>query len=263
MTKVALAATLVVCLFPCAVASADRIPHTEVSTGPDGSITVTAEDTPDEIYMGTVAGGSDSCGYGDTRTGTCVYINSVGQPMIPETAECSFDFIPAYSGGGPDENHPPIFQVFCPRAPITMFLNGGSDYVHWSDSSFNAPISVHGGTGNDRIEYGHFTGSLFGDEDSDVIKPFGYVSAKDRGRGATAEDVTIMNGGSGDDLVIGVGSAFEDETDKLVGGDGKDRLLGLGGPDILVGGTGSPDLCNGGKGKDKASNSCERKVSIP
>jgi len=65
-------------------------------------------------------------------------------------------------------------------------------------------------------------------------------------------------GGSGPDGALGLGGK-----DVLKGADGTDGLCGGAGGDKLVGGPGGGDVCNGGPGHDRASGTCERKLSIP
>lgn len=67
------------------------------------------------------------------------------------------------------------------------------------------------------------------------------------------DNLSNMDGGSGDDLVFGHGGndilAGGDGEDKLVGGDGNDRLDGGWGDDVLFGGAGN-DVLIGGPGQD-------------
>ena len=98
-----------------------------------------------------------------------------------------------------------------------------------------------------------------------------------------------LNGGDGDDIVVGDNGAAglakgNGKKDKLLGGADKDRLFGDhqkvkggkrkgggkadkanggDGNDRLEGGPKRKDKCIGGKGKDKANRSCEIIVSVP
>lgn len=105
---------------------------------------------------------------------------------------------------------------------IVVNANAGNDIVHLlakRASEFDIPVTINGGSGDDKITSAGGDDLLNGDAGDDRISG-----------GAGAD---IVNGGSGDDRIHGNGGA-----DYLYGNDGDDRLTGGTGVDTLNGGTG-------------------------
>ena len=85
---------------------------------------------------------------------------------------------------------------------------------------------------------------------SDDRRP-GHRSAAVRRHGRSRRVITNLNGGTGNDLVLGTAVG-----DTLNGNNGNDCLVGGGGDDTLRGGAGT-DVCIGGGGANEKYNQCE------
>ena len=161
-------------------------------------------------------------------------------------------------------------------------LKGNGDELHGDrgrDLLLGGPAGfdrLHGGRGRDRMEgrgAERFLGDYFFDDETDaqaardvVVAGKGPEATMDyslrtrdlrldlrRSRLAPEGDrvrgVTGLNGGSGDDVLIG-----NSRLSRLEGGEGDDRLYGRDGADVLDGGHGD-DLLRGGDGNDRLSES--------
>ncbi len=128
------------------------------------------------------------------------------------------------NSGGPLAGGSQTAQVTVDDLPPVEFANKGE-------------LTINGMAGNDRIDLGN----------ADLLP---------------ALSGTTLNGGLGDDVLIGSGGADtidggrgndladgEDSADTLLGGDGNDELLGGDGDDVLLGGDGD-DVLSGGAGND-------------
>lgn len=109
--------------------------------------------------------------------------------------------------------------------------------VSFPTNSVNS-ISVQAGGGNDEIFYTNsatsaITHTLYGQDGNDRIYNF-----------TPFHDITLANGGSGNDLINGGNGA-----EQLVGESGDDVINGGKGDDLIVGNEGDDEL-NGGEGND-------------
>ncbi|MEQ1627173.1 MAG: calcium-binding protein, partial [Nitrospira sp.] len=123
---------------------------------------------------------------------------------------------------------------------------------------------LNGGAGADQFSGGEGDDSLYVDAADTVIAGgAGYDQVIVMGAdavtvNATAAEVELVVGGSGDDVVTAIGSLNGvtfyggEGNDQLTGGDGVDVLIGEAGNDTLVGWNGS-DVLNGGAGDDTFS----------
>lgn len=118
----------------------------------------------------------------------------------------------------------------------TVDAGDGDDTVHASNLGDN----VFGGAGNDRLYGGRLDDWLLGGEGNDVLNAGGEAA------GTLGGDGNYLNGGAGDDLLLG-----REGSDWLEGGDGTDILEGGDGDDILAGGGGAGDTLHGGRGDDQ------------
>jgi Ca2+-binding RTX toxin-like protein len=118
---------------------------------------------------------------------------------------------------------------------------GGDDtiLVFDTDNSFNIPVTMTGGAGNDDLEGGSEKDYLDGGAGNDYM--FGN-GGDDVMLGGDGND--IMNAGDGNDIMRG---GYGD--DQLGGGEGNDYLYGNAGNDILLG-EGGDDHLSGGRGTD-------------
>lgn len=90
----------------------------------------------------------------------------------------------------------------------------------------------YGEAGNDTIAAGDDGQALYGGADADLLK--------------TAWEGTVLDGGTGDDRILGGAHA-----DKITGGDGNDRISAGGGDDVDVNAGFGNDVCDGGPGQDR------------
>ena len=110
-----------------------------------------------------------------------------------------------------------------------------------------------GGFGNDRLDGGKgFDKAIFGNTNNRI--DLRSTRAQYTGEGFdTLINIEAVNGGGGNDLIIGnaLANLLEGGSgdDKLYGLNGDDRLDGGSGDDLLVGGLGQ-DVMTGGRGKD-------------
>jgi len=131
------------------------------------------------------------------------------------------------------------------------YLDGGAD----DDILYGADGMdvLSGGRGNDRLDGGKgFDKAIFGNANNRI--DLRSTRAQYTGEGFdTLINIEAVNGGGGDDLIIGnaLGNLLEGAAgnDKLYGLDGNDRLDGGRGDDDLIGGLGQ-DVMTGGRGKD-------------
>lgn len=124
---------------------------------------------------------------------------------------------------------------------ISLSGGAGDDTILVFDNagSFDIPVTMTGGRGNDDLEGGAERDYLDGGEDNDYM--FGN-GGNDVMFGGDGND--IMNGGDGNDVMMG-----GDGDDLMGGGNGDDRLSGNTGNDQLFGEAGDDHL-NGGSGTD-------------
>lgn len=114
-------------------------------------------------------------------------------------------------------------------------FNGGTGYNTIQGNADNAVIRIQAHTNIQEISAGGFSDvTISGATDSDLLD-FSKV---------TLTDIVAINGGSGDDVIIG---SIEDNV--INGGGGNDRLLGGDGADTIDGGSGDNTL-NGGNDDD-------------
>ena len=118
----------------------------------------------------------------------------------------------------------------------TVDAGDGDDIVYASNLGDN----VFGGAGNDTLYGGRLDDWLLGGDGNDVLN----AGATDAG--TLGGDGNYLNGGAGDDLLIG-----REGSDWLEGGEGTDTLEGGDGGDILAGGAGFADVLRGGRGDDQ------------
>ena len=122
---------------------------------------------------------------------------------------------------------------------------GGNDILigGTGDDGFNGGEGadiIDGGEGNDLISYGY--GRV--DDPAVHVNLTTNESYGGEAQGDTIRNIENINGGSGDDVLVG-----EAGRNVLYGGQGDDVLQGLGGHDLLIGGAGS-DIIEGGDGND-------------
>jgi Ca2+-binding RTX toxin-like protein len=118
----------------------------------------------------------------------------------------------------------------------TVDAGDGDDVVYASNLGDN----VFGGSGNDKLWGGRLDDWLLGGEGNDVL------NAGSDGAGTLGGDGNYLNGGEGNDLLIG-----REGSDWLEGEEGVDTLEGGDGDDILAGGAGAGDVLRGGRGDDQ------------
>ena len=130
-------------------------------------------------------------------------------------------------------------------------LDGGADDdILYGDDGMDV---LAGGSGNDRLDGGKgFDKAIFGNANNRI--DLRSTRAQYTGEGFdTLINIEAVNGGGGDDLIIGnaLANLLEGGSgdDKLYGLNGDDRLDGGSGDDRLVGGLGQ-DVMTGGRGKD-------------
>ena len=131
------------------------------------------------------------------------------------------------------------------------YLDGGADDdILYGDDGMDV---LAGGSGNDRLDGGKgFDKAIFGNANNRI--DLRSTRAQYTGEGFdTLINIEAVNGGGGDDLIIGnaLANLLEGGSgdDKLYGLNGDDRLDGGSGDDRLVGGLGQ-DVMTGGRGKD-------------
>ena len=121
-------------------------------------------------------------------------------------------------------------------------LDGGADDdILYGDDGMDV---LAGGSGNDRLDGGKgFDKAIFGNANNRI--DLRSTRAQYTGEGFdTLINIEAVNGGGGNDLIIGNALA-----NLLEGGSGDDKLYGLNGDDRLDGGSGD-DLLYGGLGQD-------------
>ena len=118
---------------------------------------------------------------------------------------------------------------------------GADDDILYGDDGSDV---LAGGSGNDRLDGGKgFDKAIFGNTHNRI--DLRSTRAQYTGEGCdTLINIEAVNGGGGDDLIIGNALA-----NLLEGGSGDDKLYGLNGDDRLDGGRGD-DLLYGGLGQD-------------
>ena len=133
-------------------------------------------------------------------------------------------------------------------------LDGGADDdILYGDDGMDV---LAGGSGNDRLDGGKgFDKAIFGNADNRI--DLRSTRAQYTGEGFdTLINIEAVNGGGGNDLIIGnaLANLLEGGSgdDKLYGLNGDDRLDGGSGDDLLVGGLGQ-DVMTGGSGQDTFS----------
>jgi Ca2+-binding RTX toxin-like protein len=151
---------------------------------------------------------------------------------------------------------------------------GGIEAIEWLEGSDFDDLLIVGGAagerapifglgGNDRIQAGRLSGSIFGGDGDDRIDlaeaQYGSLHFGEGGndliQGGGADD--RIDGGEGDDR-LGGGSGQDrleggDGADFIDGGDGNDVLDGGAGDDVLQGGAGNDILHLEGGGEDRAA----------
>jgi Ca2+-binding RTX toxin-like protein len=120
----------------------------------------------------------------------------------------------------------------------TLYAGDGDDYF-MAEATADGSDVMRGGAGYDSAFYDQRTASIT------VTIGDGLANDGEPGEGDSVEaSVEAVNGGSGDDVLVGSGSA-----DVLFGAAGNDELHGGGGDDNLYGGE-DDDLLDGGAGAD-------------
>ena len=135
--------------------------------------------------------------------------------------------------------------VGTPRRDVIV-ARGGNDRI---DGRGGADV-VCGGHGNDRIVSGPGAGGLlYGEGGNDVLvaqaRDIGLYGGPGRDTLRTAHSDTLLDGGSGDDVIEG--GPYPDVID---GGGGNDRIDAGGGDDRYVTGGSGNDTIEGGAGRD-------------
>ena len=136
----------------------------------------------------------------------------------------------------------PRSDVIVTQARVVLG-GGGNDRI----CTFDRPVYVAGGAGDDSISTGRGADTLFGGQGRDLLDGRG---GDDRLAAGFGSGDTLL-GSRGDDLLEG----GDEGPDYLFGGRGDDRLLGGDGAsqaDFLVGGEGA-DVVEGGTGPDTVS----------
>lgn len=125
---------------------------------------------------------------------------------------------------------------------------GGSDTIRVRTAAGDSPLSVSGGSGNDRIEIG---ASL-----ELATYPSPLVLNGDAGNDTIIGGIgpDSVNGGDGNDSIEGHGG-----NDTIIGGGGNDVLVGMAGDDHLEGQSGD-DSIYGGSGNDRIGGGSGRDV---
>lgn len=136
-----------------------------------------------------------------------------------------------------------------------IFAHGGDDTVRVGIGGFVGEIhisaEVHGGDGNDSITGDRGNDVFFGGDGDDFIVGF---RGNDRVSGGNGNDTIVVHigrdtvfGDAGNDLIDG------QETGRasiLNGGEGDDQIVGTSRRDVLTGGPGN-DTLNGGRGNNR------------
>lgn len=116
-------------------------------------------------------------------------------------------------------------------------LNGGAgDDVFPQGAAADGNDTISGGPGVDKVDYSGRSADITATLDG--VTPSGDLTANEAD--ILGSDVENLEGGSGDDVLTGNGSANE-----LVGNAGDDTLSGLGGDDTIEGGAGDDDISCG------------------
>ncbi|WP_329439305.1 hypothetical protein OG906_01875 [Streptomyces sp. NBC_01426] len=130
----------------------------------------------------------------------------------------------------------------CP-VPTAVQANGqdGDDAITVSPN-LDAPATLYGGSGKDRLNGGPHADRLVGDEPAGIL-----------GSGAATPGNDTINGGPGNDTIFGLGGndtiSGGPGNDTLNGNEGNDTLNGNAGNDTLTGESGN-DTLNGDEGTD-------------
>jgi Ca2+-binding RTX toxin-like protein len=129
-------------------------------------------------------------------------------------------------------------QKFTNVTSISIDSGDGNDTIV-VDASVPKPVTLRGGTGNDRLVAGSAKAFLYGDDGDDILE------------GGSGDDT--IEGGSGNDTIRGNGGKDTIKggsgNDQIDGGEGNDTIDGDAGNDIIRGGSGT-NILNGGAGDD-------------
>ncbi|MFO0868700.1 MAG: PKD domain-containing protein [Pirellulales bacterium] len=130
---------------------------------------------------------------------------------------------------------------------IFVLLCASNDWLHVNNNVM-VPVTVDGGTGNDRIKTGGGTDVVVDGSGDNRIRTDGgddkIITGNGRDRIWAGDGADIVDSGGGnDDIEAGAGQ------DVVFAGAGSDRVRGGAGNDILVGGTGDDELA-GETGRD-------------
>ncbi|MGA1796985.1 MAG: hypothetical protein ACMUIL_14120, partial [bacterium] len=133
---------------------------------------------------------------------------------------------------------------------IMILLGDGHDHGRIA-GNIDLPVTIDGGTGNDRLKAGRGPAILIGGEGNDKLigsrgddEIYG-GEGNDHILGGRGND--LLDGGSENDKIFG--SCGDDV---ILGGDGDDRIYGDSGNDTMDGGAGN-DMVVGGRGNDDLS----------
>ncbi|MFD3466666.1 calcium-binding protein [Streptomyces sp. NPDC058682] len=132
--------------------------------------------------------------------------------------------------------------VACPLPTYVQARGQDGDDTITVSPNFDAPATLYGGSGKDRLNGGPHADRLIGDEPAGVASLIAAPPGND-----------TINGGPGNDTIFGLGG-----NDTISGGPGNDTLNGNAGNDTLNGdagndtltGEGGNDTLNGGEGSD-------------
>ncbi|MFI8386700.1 calcium-binding protein [Streptomyces sp. NPDC085540] len=132
--------------------------------------------------------------------------------------------------------------VACPLPTGVQARGQDGDDTITVSPNLDAPATLYGGSGKDRLNGGPHADRLVGDEPAGVL-----------GLTAATPGNDTINGGPGNDTIFGLGG-----NDTISGGPGNDTLNGNEGNDTLNGdagndtltGEGGNDTLNGGEGSD-------------
>jgi predicted extracellular nuclease len=203
-------------------------------------------------------GGNDTLIGGDGAANTLQ--GGLGDDTYVVSAQ---DTISEFSGEGTD-------LVLTSRANFILAANL-ENLTYTGSTSFNGTGNalaniLTGGVAADTLSGGDGADTLIGRGGNDVLvggigsDTVDYASAAAGVSVRLASQVALIDGDGGRDILSGIenaiGSAFNDllfgdgQANTLTGGLGADTLLGLGGNDVLVGGSGLANTLQGGTGDD-------------
>jgi Ca2+-binding RTX toxin-like protein len=151
---------------------------------------------------------------------------TVGNTAGTDVSEVSIDLAPTLGGAGGDGQIDHVIVNGTNANNTIQIVGAGADYTISGASAF---VSVLSSEAQDELT----VNGLGGDD---------FISAASL---SATVNLTLLDGGAGDDTIIGNASA-----NTIVGGEGNDYLIGLGGDDTLIDGFGLNTL-QGGTGDER------------